>query len=290
MNNKLSTRTITTALLVTVITIAAICIFTPTKPTKSTHFFVQISDPQLGLINESEDFTPERENMERIASAVNRLQPDFVVFSGDYVQQRTDTNALEGFGQMCKLFSKETPLYFVPGNHDVEEAAPEDIEQFVARYGHDRFVHNGENYTTIGFNSCVIKTAAEGESAEYEWMEESLKQASKRGLPIILIAHHPLFVESPDEEETGINLPVELRHKYLQLIKSYEVDLLLSGHLHHCVRAEYDGIQLATSGAAGCPLGDDPSGITIVTIPTEGSDIQPRATYYPIETIPEDID
>lgn len=290
MNKKTSRRITYIILLVTAITLVAIYIFTPSKTSNSTNFFVQISDPQLGLITESEDFTPERENMERIAAAVNKLQPDFIVFSGDYVQHRTDANALEGFRQMCELFSEEIPLYFVPGNHDVEEATPEDIEQFVARYGHDRFVHNGENYTTIGFNSCVIKTAAKGESAEYEWMEESLKKASERNLPIILIAHHPLFVDTPEEEESGVNLPVELRHKYLQLMKKYEVDLLLSGHLHTCVRAEYEGIQLATSGAAGCPLGDDPSGITIVTIPTEGSDTKPIATYYSIDTIPRVID
>lgn len=254
-------------------------------PEEKAHFFVQISDPQLGFITESSDFTPERENMERIAEAVNRLRPDFVVFSGDYIQERNDEAALEGFKQMCTLFDKEIPLYFVPGNHDVGEASPEDVEAFVARYGHDRFIHEGENYTTIGYNSCIIKTIAEGEAAEYEWLEESLQRASERELPIILVAHHPIFVETPEEEESGVNVPIAMREKYLDLFEKYDVDLVLSGHLHHCVRAEHGGVRFATTGAAGRPLGEEDSGITIVSI-TDGT---PTPTFYEIDSIPESI-
>lgn len=269
-------------------TLALLLMATACSPSKEkTNFFVQISDTQLGFITESEDFTPEMENMERIAAAVNKLQPDFVVFSGDYVQWNTDANSLEGFKQICDLFSEDITLYFVPGNHDVGEASPKEVEEFVARYGHDRFVHNGDNYTTIGYNSCIIKTIAEGEEAEYEWMSEKLQEASLREKPIILVAHHPIFVESIDEEHSGVNLPIEMRHKYLNLMKDYGVDLVLSGHLHHCERAEYEGIQLATSGAAGRPLGEEPSGITIVTIPSEGT--APVVTYYGIDEIPESI-
>lgn len=263
------------------ITLATAC----QSPKPQREFFVQISDPQLGFINESEDFTPERENMERIAAAINRLQPNFVVFSGDYVQWRTE-ESLEGFGQMCALFNKEIPLFFVPGNHDVGEATPEDVERFIARYGHDRFVFEGESYTAIGYNSCVIKTIAEGEPKEYEWMRQSLEVAAKRDLPIILVAHHPPFVENPQEENAGVNLPQEMRAKYLPLFKEYGVDLILSGHLHHCVRAEYEGISLATTSAAGRPLGEEPSGVTVVTI-EEGT---PTPTFYPIDAIPERIE
>ena len=255
-------------------------------PKEQTHFFVQLSDPQLGFINESEDFSPEQENMERIAAAVNRLQPNFVVITGDYVQWRTDENALEGFDQMCKLFDKEIPLYLVPGNHDVGEATPEDVAKFVARYGSDRFVHNGENYTAIGYNSCIIKTAAVGEPAEYEWLKEQLTKASERNLPIIVASHHPLFVESPDEDDAGVNIPLEMRTKYLNLFTEYNVDLALSGHLHHCVRAEHEGVQLATTGAAGRALGEEGSGITIVTI-KKGT---PTPTFYEIANIPQAVD
>lgn len=251
-----------------------------------THCFVQISDPQLGFITESEDFSPEQANMERIAKEVNALSPDFVVFTGDYVQWRTDEGALEGFQKMCSLFDENIPLYFLPGNHDVGEASPEEVAEFVARYGHDRFVYEGENYTTIGYNSCLIKSAAEGESELYEWMKESLAKAAERDMPIILAAHHPQFVFSPEEENNGENLPLELRKKYLALMSAYDVDLVLSGHLHHCVRAEWEGIRFATTSAAGRPLGDEGSGVTVVTI----KDATATPTFYEIGTIPQEVE
>ncbi|MBR6662053.1 MAG: serine/threonine protein phosphatase, partial [Alistipes sp.] len=52
---------------------------------KRTPFFVQISDPQLGFITNTQDFSAEVELMKRITEKVNNLQPDFVVFSGDLV-------------------------------------------------------------------------------------------------------------------------------------------------------------------------------------------------------------
>ena len=121
---------------------------------KKTPFFVQISDPQLCFISSSNDFTAEKELMGRITEKVNKLKPDFVVFSGDMVHWTDNAASLDGFKQMCSEFDKDIPLYFVPGNHDVtNDATKENVEAFVARYGHDRFVHKEKGYTVIGYNS-----------------------------------------------------------------------------------------------------------------------------------------
>ncbi len=252
-----------------------------------TPFFVQITDPQLGFITESTDIQPEMDNMSRIAEAVNRLRPDFVVFTGDLVQWRTDKGALEGFEQIRNMFDSDIKLHFVPGNHDVGDKVGQlNVESFVERYGEDRFVHNAPTYTAIGYNSCLLKALAPEEAELYEWFTDSLEAASERGLPIVVMAHHPLYVESPDEEDAGVNLPKTIRNKYLNLLSHYGVSLSLSGHLHHCVTATYGHTRLATSGAAGRPLGEEGSGITIVTIGKQG----PEATFYEIEKIPASID
>lgn len=257
-------------------------------PKQHTPFFVQISDPQLGFITESSDFRPEWENMERIAEAVNRLRPDFVVFTGDLVQWRSDNEALEGFDQLCQLFDPEIELHFVPGNHDVGDKVDDlQVEAFVERYGEERFVHNAPSYTAIGYNTCVIKALAPTQEVEgYQWLRTALQAASERQLPIVVMGHHPLFTTSPDEQDGGVNLPLAVRGKYLTLFENYGVDLLLSGHLHRCVEATYGSMRLFTSGAAGRPLGDEGSGITIVTFGTKG----PEATFYEIDHIPHHID
>lgn len=252
---------------------------------KRTPFFVQISDPQLGFISKSDDFSPEKELMQQITNKVNSLRPDFVVFSGDLVHYGSSKTALEGFQQMCKAFDADIPLYFVPGNHDVENNAPaENVAAFVERYGHDRFVHKAKRYTVIGYNSCVIKAATPAEAEEYAWIEKALQKA-RRNKPIILIAHHPMFLSSPDEPEVYENIPPVLREKYLKLFEQYGVDLVLAGHLHKCAQGEYQGIKFVTAGPAGRTLGKDKSGIEIIKV--DGG--KAVATYYEIGNIPQSI-
>ena len=229
-------------------------------------YFVQISDPQLGFINFSEDFSPEVEIMERLIPQINGLEPDFIVLSGDLVHKRMDTCALEAFKGMLGQFRKDVKVYCLPGNHDVgNDATAEEVAAFVERYGADRFVHKEKEYTVIGYNSCVVKAQTAAEPAEYQWLQEQLQQANPKK-PIFVVAHHPIFLNTPDEPETYETLPVQMRLKYLQLFEQYGVDVYLAGHLHKCARGEYNGIQLITASAAGRQLGEQKSGYSIVKI------------------------
>ena len=266
-----------------ILSLAMVAMAITAQAQKRTPFFVQIADPQLGFFSKSNDFSTEKELMKRITEKVNNLKPDFVVFSGDLVHWVSNTAALDGFKQMCSEFDKDIPLYFAPGNHDID-SKPESIAAYIERYGHDRFVHKAKSYTLIGYNSCVIKDATAAEPAEYEWIEKSLQKA-RRNKPIILVAHHPMFVSAPDEAERYENIGIELRKKYLALFEKYGVDLVLSGHLHYCAQGEYNGIKFVTAGPAGFPFGKTKSGIEIITI----KDNKAEATYYGIDDIPQQI-
>lgn len=236
--------------------------------------FVQISDPQLGFINFSEDFSPEMDIMERLIPVVNGIDADFIVLSGDLVHKRSDSCALEAFKGLLGKFRKDVKVYCLPGNHDVgNEALPHEVEAFVERYGADRFVHKEKGYTVIGYNSCVVKAQTEAEEAEYLWLEEQLK-GTDRNKPVFVVAHHPVFLNTPDEPETYETLPQQMRVKYLQLFEKYGVDFYLAGHLHKCARGEYNGIRLITSSAAGRQLGEDKSGYTVVKVGKEGPQVE----------------
>lgn len=252
-----------------------------TSAQQKTPFFIQISDPQLGFMTKTEDHTPEIQWMEQIIKEVNRLKPDFVVFSGDLVHWRTDEKALSEFNLLCKKFSPEIPIYYLPGNHDVgNEAEANEVEAFITRYGHDRFVHKAHDYTVIGYNSCIIKACTAAEGSEYEWLKKQLKKARKKR-PIIMVAHHPIFLKKLEEKETYENFPEKYRQKYLDLFSKHHVNTILAGHLHHCAKGSYLDIELATAGAAGRPLGKDKPGIQIISIMNR----KVNATYYEIEQL-----
>lgn len=244
---------------------AAILLIVSCTP-KDKSFFVQISDPQLGFMNLSADYSPEAELFAKAIAQVNEMDPEFVVLTGDFIQWRTDTSALAAFDSLRTFLDQDTPVYYLPGNHDVgNDAQGWEVEAFVKRYGHDRFVHKTSSYTVIGFNTSVIKAQTEAEPDEYAWLEEQLKEADKEN-PIILAAHFPVFIETPDEPETYENLPLPMREKYMALFEKYGVDTYLAGHQHKCMGAKHNGIDYVIASALGRQLGKDTHGYTIVTI------------------------
>ena len=53
-------------------------------------FFIQLTDPQLGMFTDNKDFVQETANFEFAVAAVNRLKPAFVVITGDLVNKPGD--------------------------------------------------------------------------------------------------------------------------------------------------------------------------------------------------------
>lgn len=51
-------------------------------------FFVQLSDPRLGLCSEDGGFEREKQQFKQFIDAINRLKPAFVVISGNLVNDR----------------------------------------------------------------------------------------------------------------------------------------------------------------------------------------------------------
>ena len=268
-----------------VLTLVASAVVAVASAQKRAHFFIQVSDPQLGFISLTDDFAPEQELMGQITAEINRLQPDFVVFSGDLVHWYDKEQLWDGFKRMCAKIDKKIPVYYLPGNHDVSgDVSTESVEQFVERFGSDRFVHRGRSYTVIGYNSNNIKNRTAASEAEYEWIEQQLSRARKNK-PIIVVSHHPYFLDNADEAEEYFNIDIETRMRYIKLFERYGVDLVLTGHLHRCTSGRYGDIDFVTAGPAGKTLGSDASGVEIVKI--EDGKVVPK--YYPIEKIPQSI-
>lgn len=148
-----------------------------------------------------------------IVDRVNRLNPDLVLFNGDYVteglfsQRRTNQ-----FAYRCAemLSHVKCPLrYAVLGNHDSTFARPAVIDALKV---HSIPLLNNA-YTPIGQNGARLWLAGTGD-ALYKGMdlEKAVPSPSVAGKePVILMVHEPDV------------LPVVVR---------YNVDFMFSGHTH----------------------------------------------------------
>ena len=64
-------------------------------------FFIQLSDPQLGFIDDNRSYARETELMELFTDAINRLRPAFVVVTGDMVHDLNDAGQVADGGTRC---------------------------------------------------------------------------------------------------------------------------------------------------------------------------------------------
>ena len=96
-------------------------------------------------------------------------------------------------------------------------------------------------------NTRLWKAPLAGESEKHDnWFKESLATAKKKGSPVVVVVHYPLYIEKPDEKEAYFNLPVAKRMEILKLCEENGVVAFLSGHTHKLTVNEYKGIQLVS--------------------------------------------
>src|SRR5688500_2218334 len=80
-------------------------VFAPARSNAANEpfFFIQLSDPQLGMFTENRDFAQDAANFEFAVAAVNRLRPAFVVVTGDLVHKPGDAAQIAEYRRIVGL-------------------------------------------------------------------------------------------------------------------------------------------------------------------------------------------
>ena len=253
---------------------AGICFFSSCTDRVS---FIQISDPQIGFLENGVEES--KALLERTVQMINGLSPDFVVVTGDMVNRPGDSLHLAVYFEGISKIADDIPVYHIPGNHDITGSSEVSRQAYLDRFGYERFSFTKNGHTFIGINTCPIKSGIEeAEQEQFIWLEKELKKA-RNSRNRIIFTHCPIIVKDIDEQDDYMNFPKEIRKKYIDLFKSSNVSLVLSGHLHHNASCTTEGIKLITSGPCGKPLGKGVSGITAVNIGIDGI----KYEYLPLE-------
>ena len=240
----------------------------------------------MGFVDTGKGFEKETKLYEKAVRSINRLRPDFVVITGDFVNSTKDRSQIAEFKRITATIDSKIPVYFTPGNHDIGNVADSvSVSTYLKNYGYDHFSFQHKKCQFIGFNSCLIKSKTPNlEKAQYDWLKKTIAK-SRKAAHIVLFCHHPFFINSFDEPETYSNIGVEERKKYLDLFSDNKVEAIFSGHLHNNATPLYGKIQLVTTSALGRPLGSAPSGLRIVKVFNDRIEHQ----YYGLDEVPEKV-
>jgi 3',5'-cyclic AMP phosphodiesterase CpdA len=245
--------------------------------------FIQMTDPQFGMFESDKGFAKETELYEKAVNEINRLNPDFVVITGDLVNKKDDKTQIAEFKRITGKIKPSIPVYYSPGNHDIGQSpTQQDINSFISEYGSDKFSFRHKGFIFIGINSCIIKANTPLlEKVQFEWLKKELTER-KGADHAIVFCHYPFFINNSDEAETYSNIPLETRNKYLTLFKENNVDAVFAGHLHDNASSKYGNMEMITTSAVGKPLAKAPSGFRIVQIRSG----RVESVYYGLDEIP----
>lgn len=254
-------------------------------------FFIQLSDPQLGMFTDNRDFAQDAANFEFAVTAVNRLKPAFVVITGDLVHKPGDPAQIAEYLRIVSRIDSAIPVYNIAGNHDVENApTPDSLAAYRKRFGPDRYTFRHRGLTGIVLNSSLIHTpdkAPEALAEQERWLRAELAKArTESPRHLVVFQHHPWFITGADEPDQYFNIPLARRAAYVALFREFGVRYLFCGHYHRNAEARAGEIEHVTSGPVGKPLGGAKSGLRVAIV----RDDRIEHRYYDLGDLPVKID
>jgi serine/threonine-protein phosphatase CPPED1 len=263
----------------------------PASAAEEPYFFIQLSDPQLGMFTNNADFVQDTANFEFAVAAVNRLRPAFVVITGDLVNKPGDAAQIAEYRRIVGKIDSSIPVYNVAGNHDVQnEPTPASLDAYVRIFGPDRYTFRQRGLIGIVLNSSVIHSPGKSpeQLAEQDrWLRSELVKArAESPRHIVVFQHHSWFLATANEPDQYFNIPLARRLAYLALFREFGVRYLFCGHYHRNAEARDGNLEAITSGPVGKPLDNAKSGLRVAIVRDDRIDHR----YYDLGELPVTIE
>jgi Icc-related predicted phosphoesterase len=196
------------------------------KAGEDDFLFIQVSDTHWGF--NAPSINPDAAGtLKKAISAINsmKVQPDFIVFTGDLTHTTDDPNERrKRLGEARDIIGglKVKDVKFMPGEHD---AGLDNGKAFQEYFGktHYTFDHKGVHFIVV--DNVSDPTSSIGDE-QLQWLREDLKNLDK-DLPIVVFTHRPLFDLYPNWDwwtRDGA--------KSVDLLMPYKNVTVFYGHIH----------------------------------------------------------
>jgi hypothetical protein len=182
----------------------------------------------------------------QVVQAMVKCQPQFVLHTGDLVDDGTKLQDWKHFFPVIGLFAKSVPLYPCLGNH--ENGADLYFQLLPLP---DGFGLRGHQWYTTVFGSCQIISldTDQDQAAQGDWLQKLLAQPRPEGVVWrIAMFHEPPYTSGPHPPNPGA-----LRY-WCPLLENGGVDLVFNGHNHYYERSLHGGLNYLDVAGGGAPL------------------------------------
>jgi 3',5'-cyclic AMP phosphodiesterase CpdA len=192
-------------------------------------------------------------------------RPDLVVHTGDVTVDGAGIE--EDMAYAAELLrGLGVRSLALPGNHDVGDAAhPRQpvndarLARWRAHVGPDWWVEDVEagavGWRLVGLDAMLLGSGEPEEKAQDSWLDAVMAEAAGRQVAWFL--HRPLFIENPEEGDTGYwSVKPEPRARLMALVRRHKVRLVASGHLHKAHETLSAGTRFVWAPASSFLVGE----------------------------------
>ena len=229
-------------------------------------FFLQLSDPQFGFMDNNKSISAETEAMNKAVTAINQLKPPFVVITGDFVNNSKSKEQIAAYKSMIAQIDSSVKVYMIPGNHDIGKVSRSSIDNYKKNYGETHFSFRYGDCAFIGIDSNIIKEEdKEREEVQFKWLEQELQKTKDARFKFVF-THCSVFLKRMDEPVNYSNFSLPMREKYVHLFQKYGVNAIFAGHLHNNAYGKVGNMEMITIGPVGKVLGTGYQGMNLVKV------------------------
>ena len=229
-------------------------------------FFLQLSDPQFGFMDNNKSISAETEAMNKAVTAINQLKPPFVVITGDFVNNSKNKEQIAAYKSMIAQIDSSVKVYMIPGNHDIGKVSRASIDNYKKNYGEPHFSFRYGDCAFIGIDSNIIKEEdKEREEVQFKWLEQELQKTKDARFKFVF-THCSVFLKRMDEPVNYSNFSLPMREKYVRLFQKYGVNAIFAGHLHNNAYGKVGNMEMITIGPVGKVLGTGYQGMNLVKV------------------------
>lgn len=201
----------------------------------------------------------------RVAEAISKAEPDFVLHTGDLVTDGYDAGQWPTFFGIEREMLRKTVFFPVLGNHERNNARFYDFFDINSPYysfnwGSAHFVLLDSDVGNVSVNAGLRE---EFWQKEVRWLEDDLARSQKADFRFVVL-HHPPFTAYQKEnhmskEALGL----------VPLLEKYKVSAVLAGHDHNYQHHVKNGVHYIIAGGGGAPLAPVDQPIPGMTVKVE---------------------
>jgi len=199
-------------------------------------------------------------NHAKVASVVSKelelSKINFILHTGDITHVGGVKKRWLNFFEVADTYLAGRPIIAAIGNHSYwkdkkHRPLPELFKKYMRWEGSKEIGYMSIIYPLfqmVVVNSTFEKLTPEETQKQYNWIEETLKEAQLENRPVIFSMHYPPFSSSLFTHSKEAKY---LRKQYVPLFEKYGVKLVLTGHTHVYERGFKAGVHYVIAGPAG---------------------------------------